>query len=251
MIKYDFNDLKEAKKEDKLIKAIEDSKVDNSEIIQSLEKLSEVFTNKISELEEKIAGLELTTNVTTQQHTIETKDIDLEPVIEAIRKNRTEVNVEKFDDTKQIEKLEDIKGEFVKLEKRIDQLRKEQIKVPVQKAGKKTDPSEFVPVRLTNGKRFYEAVSELATAIQRVGVLDNHGRTITVESNYKQLIEYDVNNNPIYVGMAEPSTATGSLLWQIKKITYDASNNPTAVEWADGNDSFDNEWDERATYTYS
>lgn len=248
---YDFNDLKERKKEDKLIKAIEDSKVDNSEIIQSLEKLSEVFTKKISELEEKIAGLELTTNVTTEkhEHTIETKDIDLEPVIEAIQKNKTEVNVEKFDDSKQIEKLEDIKKEFTKLEKRIDQLRKEQ--VTFQKAGKKTDPSEFIPVRLTNGKKFYEAVSELATAIQRVGVLDNHGRTITVESNYKQLIEYDANDNPIYVGMAEPSTATGALSWQIKKITYDANNNPTAVEWADGNDSFDNKWDERATYTYS
>lgn len=247
-MKYDFKNTEEKKKINEVTLKVDH---DDSNVVEAIAKMEIAVSNAIAELQTRVDSLELTTNVTTEkhEHTIETKEVNLEPVIEAIQKNKTEVNVEKFDDSKQIEKLEDIKKEFTKLEKRIDQLRKEQ--VTFQKAGKKTDPSEFIPVRLTNGKKFYEAVSELTTAIQRVGVLDNHGRTITVESNYKQLIEYDANDNPIYVGMAEPSTATGALSWQIKKITYDANNNPTAVEWADGNDSFDNKWDERATYTYS
>lgn len=92
-----------------------------------------------------------------------------------------------------------------------------------------------------------------STGALAISISDGSGNSIESfdEHNYKILVEYDANNNPIYVGSAEPSTATSSSNWQIKKITYDANNNPTAVEWADGNDSFDNEWDERTTYTYS
>jgi len=53
-----------------------------------------------------------------------------------------------------------------------------------------------------------------------------------------------------YVGYAKPGTATSVTRWQIKKVTYTDSNIDT-VGFADGNDQFDNEWDERTGYTYN
>jgi hypothetical protein len=74
---------------------------------------------------------------------------------------------------------------------------------------------------------------------------------ISGELNYTLAIEYDASNNPVYVGEAGPGTAKAANGWRIKKITYDGSNNPTDVQWADGDTRFDNIWDDRATYTYS
>jgi YD repeat-containing protein len=68
---------------------------------------------------------------------------------------------------------------------------------------------------------------------------------------YTTLIEYDAGGNPIYVGKAAPGTATSAAAWQIRKIAYDLSGNPTAVLWAEGSDGFAYVWDGRAGYTYS
>lgn len=62
--------------------------------------------------------------------------------------------------------------------------------------------------------------------------------------------------NLIYKGYARPGTATSEERWQISRLTYDGSDNITAIEWpqnASGNSSseFTFEWDNRATYTYS
>jgi len=76
---------------------------------------------------------------------------------------------------------------------------------------------------------------------------------------YATRIEYDVSGNPIYVGLAgnpiyvglaEPGTATTAAYWQITKLTYDGSNNCTAVEYAEGSWAFEYTWSLRATYTY-
>jgi len=52
-----------------------------------------------------------------------------------------------------------------------------------------------------------------------------------------------------YVGKAVPSTATSAATWQIQRLTSTAST--LTVEWADGNDEFDNVWDSRAGWSYS
>ena len=67
---------------------------------------------------------------------------------------------------------------------------------------------------------------------------------------YATRIEYDVSGNPIYVGLAEPGTATTAAYWQITKLTYDGSNNCTAVEYAEGSWAFEYAWSLRATYAY-
>ena len=52
-----------------------------------------------------------------------------------------------------------------------------------------------------------------------------------------------------YVGKALPGTVTSVSEWRITEITV--VGNETIILWADGNTDFDNEWDERASLSYS
>ena len=70
------------------------------------------------------------------------------------------------------------------------------------------------------------------------------------------LIAYDANDNPLYEGWAQSkAAATGESVWAIKKYTWETGTGGEQVMtedlWADGNELFDNEWDNRATLTYS
>lgn len=56
---------------------------------------------------------------------------------------------------------------------------------------------------------------------------------------------------PLYVGYASPGTLTSVAAWRIVKLTYTVNDNPTAVLYADGNDGFDNVWDDRTVLSYS
>jgi len=74
---------------------------------------------------------------------------------------------------------------------------------------------------------------------------------LALQNNYTMAVEYDGSGNAIYVGIAAIGSSKGALVWQIKKITYDASNNATDIQWASGVQTFTKEWDERANYQYS
>lgn len=74
---------------------------------------------------------------------------------------------------------------------------------------------------------------------------------VEMQDNYQTLINYDGGTNPVYIGKATTGTATTAASWSIKKITYDANNNPITIKFANGTDSFDKVWDDRATYSYS
>lgn len=64
-------------------------------------------------------------------------------------------------------------------------------------------------------------------------------------------LEYDVVSSTLsYLGEANPGTATSAASWRIKKLVFDASGDIT-VTYADGNSSFDNVWDNRASLSYS
>lgn len=72
------------------------------------------------------------------------------------------------------------------------------------------------------------------------------------EADKDQIIcAYDVSNVLIYVGNAPPGTATSSSDWKIKKLTYDVNGNLTNVTWANGQPTYVNVWDNRASYSYS
>ena len=64
-------------------------------------------------------------------------------------------------------------------------------------------------------------------------------------------LDYDASNNLIYLGKAKPGTATSDSTWQIVKLTYDASNNLTNIQWSGGNSGFVSVWDNRVAGSYS
>ena len=60
-----------------------------------------------------------------------------------------------------------------------------------------------------------------------------------------QVDNTDANN--VYVGLAKINTATSAAEWRIKVIQI--SGTLVTILWADGNDNFDNVWDNRASLT--
>jgi len=67
-------------------------------------------------------------------------------------------------------------------------------------------------------------------------------------------VDYDGDDNPIYIGRAYPTpsgtVSTADDVWQIQHLTW-SGGNMTVREWADGDDLYDNIWDNRAVLTYS
>lgn len=60
-------------------------------------------------------------------------------------------------------------------------------------------------------------------------------------------LKYDEGATYTYIGEASPGTATSAALWRIKRLT----NADNTIVWIDGNSSFDNVWDDRASGVYS
>lgn len=54
----------------------------------------------------------------------------------------------------------------------------------------------------------------------------------------------------IYSGAAAPGSLTSSAVWRISRVTLQSDGDVT-VEWADGNDAYDNIWDNRVALSYS
>jgi len=70
------------------------------------------------------------------------------------------------------------------------------------------------------------------------------------EDDMMRLTEYN-DDLPLYVGRAAPGTPTSVPGWQIRKFTYDASNNETAMQFAGGANDYNQIWDSRALLSYS
>ena len=71
-------------------------------------------------------------------------------------------------------------------------------------------------------------------------------------TNYITKIDDTTTTDMVYIGKAAltgSAVATSSAVWQIKRI--DTSTLAMDKKWADGNDSFDNIWDNRASLTYN
>lgn len=69
--------------------------------------------------------------------------------------------------------------------------------------------------------------------------------------DYSTYIEYDANQDPVYMGEAVHGSSKHSAVWRIKKVTYDVNHNPTSILWAEGTTSFSKIWVDRGDYTYS
>jgi hypothetical protein len=58
----------------------------------------------------------------------------------------------------------------------------------------------------------------------------------------------EVSGGTTYVGKAPPGSATSAAKWQVSRIVV--AGGTTTVTWADGNITYDNVWDDRASLTY-
>lgn len=74
---------------------------------------------------------------------------------------------------------------------------------------------------------------------------------VQVTKNLTQRIEYDGSGNAIYIGLAPVGSLTSAPVWQVQKLTYDGSNRFIYNQFADGDDAFDNIYDDRASLNYS
>ena len=68
------------------------------------------------------------------------------------------------------------------------------------------------------------------------------------------LVEERVENSGfrvIYQAWAAIGSSESEAVWLISKLNYDAGGLFSERVWADGEDTFDKVWDDRATYNYS
>ena len=75
-------------------------------------------------------------------------------------------------------------------------------------------------------------------------------RAVGLKSRFE---EDSVTQDVFYSGKAEMGALTSAAVWQIKRITITEVANITSIDtdWADGNGSFDNIWDNREALSYS
>ena len=72
--------------------------------------------------------------------------------------------------------------------------------------------------------------------------------TVDPVTPYSVVVD-EADATTIYVGEATPGTATSAASWRVKRV--DSSSITAEILYADGNDSFDNIWDNRASLSYS
>jgi len=72
------------------------------------------------------------------------------------------------------------------------------------------------------------------------------------ETSYQiETVVYDddiAGNSKEYFGFGLPGSATSATVWKMLRITYTGTD--FVLDWADGNQNYDNEWDERASASY-
>lgn len=71
------------------------------------------------------------------------------------------------------------------------------------------------------------------------------------EEVFAQQIDF-INDDLLYRGEAEPGTALNAAAWRIRRITIDSANEgDISTVWADGDNDFNNIWDNRLGLSYS
>ena len=80
--------------------------------------------------------------------------------------------------------------------------------------------------------------------------MGDKGVLYALHENYTIMVEYDVSDNPVYLGEGVPGAATSDAAWRIRKVTW-LGGLAVSIKWAGGTTLFDKVWDDRTTYTYS
>lgn len=134
-------------------------------------------------------------------------------------------------------------------------------KLPVQdlflEGGTRTGGTSFdslnLPRAFTIGTVRSDTPVSVAPVDQTFGtpITDGGGGLYTVDTPYTTVLDFDASNNPIYIGRAHQGSAKSAASWQIKKLTFNASNLVTDIQYAAGDSAFNHIWNNRASLTYS
>jgi len=86
--------------------------------------------------------------------------------------------------------------------------------------------------------------------ISRKGTRDLLDVSVANDGSGEYAIRVDdyTTANVTYVGKAAIASATSAGVWQVMKVDESTG---TVITWADGDSSFDNIWDNRASLSYS
>lgn len=92
------------------------------------------------------------------------------------------------------------------------------------------------------------------SGIQYPAIVNHDGslRMAGIDTTYAQRMDYTSDGYVEYIGLANPNVGTGSLSWQIRKMTYSGTY-ITFVGFASGTSGaglFNKSWTDRGTYTY-
>lgn len=96
---------------------------------------------------------------------------------------------------------------------------------------------------------FYTAIADYTTGTK--AAVDEFNSLGVREQPLTTALAFDGSNNPIYIGSALQGSAKSAGAWQIRKLTYDGSNNVTDIQFANGSDAFNAIWNDRASLSYS
>jgi len=97
-----------------------------------------------------------------------------------------------------------------------------------------SNPKRYLPVRLTNGKEFYSAITSIMNAVSP-----------SKEARKKSIDE--VSADLTYVGVARIGAQDVAPVWKVKRISK--SGTVTTIEWANRGE-YVSVWADRATLTY-
>ena len=229
----------EIKNSNKALKTVEQKEVDFSGVIKSLDGLSKL-----------VSKLPTTIPVPKSVEVSNQKDYSgkFDEVTTAVGKIPAPVvNVEKPiipDNSKELDKI------LKAVEKiKFPDLPKTDLE-PLLKATKKiSDTISGLRFPVANYVLPFKDANGAATQAQldSSGNVPISGSLSISESVYTTRID-EASGTVTYIGTANPGTATSAASWQIKKID---STNPTSILFADGDSSFNNVWNDRASLSYS
>ncbi len=84
-----------------------------------------------------------------------------------------------------------------------------------------------------------------------MGVVGQVQARVQTHDGLIHLYDNNANSQPIYIGDAEPGTATSAAEWRIRKLTYDGKGAIVSELLAGGKKSFATTWTGRAAAAYS
>ena len=87
-----------------------------------------------------------------------------------------------------------------------------------------------------------------SNSLQKVKIAANLDGSLSSSTEAVQLQENSGDSNIEYVGLAAIGSATSAAVWQVQKIDC---NTGTVVTWADGDNNYNNIYDNRESLSYS